>query len=183
MRREALYSRKYLYKEFRETNALIVFGLLIISLGTYSIPWFYNRSKELYTINPEAPDPQRVATVLAILPFGWLIISKIIKNLVFTKIFGEIIEIVGWGLIIFLILKLFYDFTKAVEKLTGTNGKLWFLSLTLGLSGIILTILKFYQLSFLTAFLIIFIPAIQSELNSHFYRMKIKKDTNIFYGQ
>jgi len=182
MKDKFLQEKHIFYKEFRTTNTSLVLGLIIISFGTYLIHWFYKRTQEFNYVEKDAPEAQRAAAVLAIVPLGWLIIIRIIKKLIFTGVVGEIIEIVGWGLIIFMVLKFLHDFCVSFGKITGTKGIYWFAILTIGIVGIICTIFKIYILSILVLFIVLTIPAMQSELNSHFNRMTIKKNSNIFYN-
>ena len=176
----SFYSFHTTHTEIWEFN-IEVLGLIIITFGIYLIEWFYKRTEEFTYIDRFSPNPQRAATVLFIIPLGWLIISKIIKKLIFTGIIGEIIEIIGWGLILFLIIKFIFDFCISFGRITKTNGIYWFLILLTGTIGIICTILQIYILSILTISIILTIPAMQLELNSHFNKMTIKKNSNIFY--
>jgi len=182
MKGKFLEEKHIFYKEFRTTNASLVLGLIIISFGTYLIHWFYKRTQEFNYIEKNAPQAQRAAAVLAIIPVGWLIIIYIIKKLILTGVIGEIVEIVGWGIVLFIISKFLYDFCISFGKITGTRGVYWFIMLMLGITGVICTIFKIYIFSILVLFIMLTIPAMQLELNSHFNRMTIKKNSNIFYN-
>lgn len=171
------------YKNFRETNPALVLGLIFITIGFYIIHWLYVKNKDFEEIDQDAPDSTRGAIILMILPFMWFFIIFIFK-----KIFGhenlylQISEIVGYGIIIFLILKYLFDFCISFGKITKTNGLFWYLSFFFPILGIVLSFFDFYYLLPLVFFLIIVVPAMQAELNSYIQKFQIKKESNLFYN-
>jgi len=172
------------YKDYKETNPTLVLGLIIISFGLYIINWIYLRNREFELINSNAPDSNRGAVILMILPFIWFFIYMLLKYLFFrdSYLILKIIELVGLGFITTLILKYLYDFCNTFGLITKTSGFGWFIFYLLGIIGIISIVFKFYYLSPLVFFLMIIIPAMQSELNSHFSRFAMKKKGKIFYS-
>ena len=182
MRSEALEKKKLFYHEFRQTNASLVLGLIIISFGIFLIPWFYKKCKELSYLDNNTPEPQRAAAILFLIPIGWFIITKILTKLIITGSPGKVITMIGWSLILFLIIKFLHDFSLVFGNITGTTGTYWFLILLIGVVGVVGTILQYYYMSILILFLIFVIPAMQLELNSHFSRITMKKDSNVFYN-
>ncbi|MFW5705215.1 MAG: hypothetical protein ACOCXG_05230 [Nanoarchaeota archaeon] len=172
------------YKDFRETNPALVLGLIIISLGFYVIDWIFLRNKEFEEIDKHAPDSKRGAILLMIIPFMWFFIMIVLKHIIFSpkSPFLGIVEISGWLLIIFLILKYLYDFCISFGFITKTNGAIWFLFfLPIVPAGIgaLLGYPIFLILLFLPA---IVIPAMQAELNTTFNKITIKKKYDIFYN-
>ena len=153
--------REIYFKEFRSMNPSLVFGLIIISFGLYMISWLYTRNREFELLDRYAPDAARGTAVLFLLPLSWLMIVFTIKNIIgFQNLFIDILEIVVWVGLIFLVLKYFLDFCLSFGRITGTTGIYWF---------------------FVCIFLFIAIPAMQSELNSHFERMDMRRKSNTFY--
>lgn len=174
--------RDNFFKDFKESNPSLILGLIIISIGLYIINWIYLISKDFESLDDEAPEPNRGAALMMIIPFGWFFIIFTLKEIIFKGTYIlvlGIIEIVVWGLIIFLILKFLYDFCKTYGKITKTNHFFWFGFFFLGLIGIVATTLGHYFVSPLIFFLFIVVPAMQAELNTvyktHFLRRK--KDT------
>ena len=156
-RKRAIY-----FKEFKTMNPSLVFGLIIISFGLYMISWLYTRNREFELLDEHAPAAARGTAVLFLLPLSWYMIVFVIKNIIhFQNLFVDILEIVVWTGLIFLIIKYFLDFCLSFGRITGTRGFYWFL---------------------LCLVLFIAVPAMQSELNSHFERMSMRRKSNTFYG-
>lgn len=172
------------YKDFRETNPGLVFGLILISLGFYIINWLYMKNKEFELIDSEAPDSNRGAIIMMIFPFAWFFILFILKTLIFEKsnLYLNLIGILGWIVVIFLIMKYLFDFCISFGKITKTNGIYWYLFFILPAVGVILAFFGYYYFLFLLFFLLVVIPAMQAELNSFFQKFHIKKENNIFYN-
>jgi hypothetical protein len=141
-------------------DAPLVFGLIIISLGTFIIPWIYTKNKEFRYLDKDAPNPPRGVVVLTMLPFIWGYSFYIIRKLIIKHPLTIGIEIVGWSFIIFLIIKYILDFCLSFGRITDTNGFLWF---------------ALFIIPILT------IPAMQAELNSHFQRMQVRKKYEWLY--
>lgn len=153
------YETEY-FKNYTQVNASLVLGLIVISLGLYMIPWIYIKNREFEGIDKDAPDSRRGFVVLVMVPFFWAYAVFVCKTLIMDNLAVEIVEIVGWGFAIFLILKYLFDFCMAYARITRTNGFLWFL---------------LFFIPFLT------IPAMQAELNSKFNRMHMKRTHENFY--
>ncbi len=149
------------YKEFTQTNPSLVIGLIIISFGLYIITWLYVRNKEFELLDKHAPNSIRGTVIMVLLPACWFYITFLFKELILDNIIIEMIELTGWFLVLLLVLKYIFDFCLSFGRITGTNGVYW-------------------SLIFLVPFLAI--PAMQSELNSHFNRMTIRKKSNNFYS-
>ncbi len=171
------------YKQYHQISPSLILGLTIITLGLYIINWLYLRNKEFETLDTEAPDSNRGAIIMMIFPFAWFFIMQVLRTLIFTKenLAIEIINIVGWGIIFFLILKYLLDFCISFGRVTQTQGFFWFFLFFLGIVGIICFLFDLYLLGLLFIFVILSIPAMQAELNSRFSRYAIKKENNIFY--
>ena len=156
-----------LFKKHHETSPAIVMWFILLSAGLYIINWIYLRNKEIEEIDESAPEPRRGAVVLILLPFGWYLIMYVIKSLSgeISLLLG-IMEIVVWGLIIFLIYNYLWDFCYSFATLTKTGVFLWFGLFLCGGVGIISTFFEFYYLTPLIFFTVIAIPAMQAELGT-----------------
>ncbi len=171
------------FKEYEQTNPYLVLGLIIISFGLYIINWIYLKNREFQLLDTDSPNPNRGAIILMFLPFAWFFSMISLKYLIFSpeNLALGIIEIVGWGFIIFLMHKYILDFCLSFGRITKTYGALWFVLFFIGGVGILGTAMGYYLLSPLLFFLIITIPAMQAELNTFFTRHTIKKEKKIFY--
>lgn len=89
------------FKNFRKTNPTLLLGLIIISFGTYMIPWIYIRNKDFKSFDNEAPDENRGAVVLFMFPVGWAYVMFIVKKFMFDNLLVKVIEYVGWSVVIF----------------------------------------------------------------------------------
>ncbi len=174
---------KNFYRDFHESNPALILGLMIISFGLYLVNWIYLRNREFEALDDLAPDANRGAIILMILPFIWFFFIQILKKLfsLDSNLFVSIMEILGWGFITFLVLKYFLDFSLSYGRITQTNGIIWFFGFLLGIVGIYAVAFKWYYLSFLLIFFFLIIPAMQAELNVHYKRITIKKERSIFY--
>lgn len=172
------------FKDFHETKPSLVMGLTILSLGFYIINWIYLRNKDFEQLDDDAPLATRGAILLMVLPFSWFFILQILKNLIFSpnNLIIGIIEIVGFGIILFLILKYLFDFCNTFGKITKTTGLIWFIPFFVGLIGLIALVFNFIYLIPLLFFLFIVTPAMQGELNKTFHRIDMKKADNRFYN-
>lgn len=171
------------YKTFSETKPSLVLGLIIISFGFYIINWIYTKNREFEILSEFAPDANRGAIIMMIIPFFWFFFIKVLQNLIFSSnnlIIG-ILEIVGFGIILFLLLKYLFDFCLTFGEITKSPGIIWFIPFIIGIIGIIGTFFKFFYLSPLFLFLIIVIPAMQAELNKNFHKLSMKKQDINFY--
>ncbi len=173
------------YKEFRETNPALILGLILISFGFYIINWIYVKNREFSEIDPEAPDSNRGAAILMIIPFSYFFILFVFKKLIFgyDNLYFKYVEFFGWILVIFFIMKYLFDFCITFGKITRTNGLYWFIFFIIPLFGIIPALFfNFYWFLPLVFFLFIVIPAMQAELNTFIKKFNIKKESNLFYN-
>ena len=185
MRYDRNYSKNNdFFKEFRETSPALILGLIIVTLGLFIINWIFLRNREFDKLDKNAPNPNRGAVIMMILPFGWFFILQVLKELIFgyENLFIGIFEIVGYFLILFLLLKYLLEFCLTFGRITNTHGIFWFLLFLVGVIGLIGIIFEFYPVATLTIFLLLVIPVMQSELNSHFSRFTIRKKNNVFYS-
>lgn len=171
------------YKQYHETSPSLVMGLIILSFGLYIINWIFLRNKDFEELDENAPDSNRGAILMIIIPFGWFFLTTILKNLIFSpnNLLIGILEIVGWGIIIFLIYKYLFDFCLSYGRITKTNGLLWFGLFIISGIGIVGIIIENYYLIFLLPILMIIIPAMHSELNKQFHILNIKQKSTTFY--
>lgn len=166
-------------KSYEKSSPSIVMLLIILTLGVYIINWLFLRNREFEMMDNEAPDAKRGLALMVFLPFGWTFIMFIFKKLIFT---GEplilgIMEIVIWGLIVFLLMNYVFDFCLSFSRITKTSVIVWFVPFLLGFVGGIFLALGFYYVSPLIFFAIIVVPAMQAELQSHFFpNKKYKRD-------
>lgn len=172
------------YKDFTETKPSLVMGLTIISFGFYIINWIYLRNKEFEILSEHAPESKRGAVLMMVLPLFWFFFIQILKNIFFSNenVVIGILEIVGFGIIFFLILKYIFDFCETFGQITKSPGIIWFIPFFLGVIGIIGIIFKFYYTLPLLFFLFIVTPAMQAELNKNFHKIAMKKQDNNFYN-
>ena len=172
------------YKDYVETNPSLVLGLSLLTGSLYLINWVYVKNRELEKLDDYAPDPNRGAILMMVLPFSWFFITFILKSLIFTSgnsLFSTI-EVVVYILIYLLNLKYLFDFCISFGKITRTRGFFWFLFFLIGTGGIISTAFSFYYLTPLLLFLILAAPAMQAELNISYHRFNMKKEKTLFYN-
>ncbi len=157
-----------IYKRYSETSLAVTLALIIITFGLYVINWLFLRNKEFELIDEDAPDSKRGLALMVFLPFGWGLIMYVSKALIFTgePIILGIMEIVIWGLIIFLLVNYIFDFCISYSKVSKSNPLIWFILFLLGFVGLISSGLEFYYLSPLFFFAIIAVVAMQAELGT-----------------
>ena len=166
-------------KGYEKSSPLIIMILIILTLGVYVINWIFLRNREFEFMDNDAPDAKRGLALMIFLPFGWALTMFVLKKLIFT---GEplilgILEIVIWGLIVFLLMNYIFDFCLCFSRITKTSPIIWFIPFLLGFVGSIFLALGFYYVSPLIFFTIIVVPAMQAELQSHFFpNKKYKRD-------
>ena len=146
--------------EYTHMSSALVFGLIIVTLGFYMIPWIYTKNKEFETIDKEAPDANRGAVIIMLLPFFWGYLMYVVKNLLFWHPMLITLEYFGWSFVIFLILKYLWDFIRSFAKITENDTIIWFL----------IFIIPFVA-----------IPLMQSELNANFQRLHIRRKYHELY--
>ena len=142
----SVISKKNFYKDFRQTNPALILGLIIISFGFYVINWIYLKNRDFESIDNLAPDSNRGAIIMMVIPFSWFFIIFIFKKLIFPSfnIFLGIFEIIGWGFVTFLLLKYFLDFSLSFGRITKTKGIIWFLGFFSGVLGAYAIVFHFY---------------------------------------
>lgn len=184
MGRVEVTKRSNFYKNFRETNPALLLGLIIITFGFFIINWIYSKNKEFTEIDENAPDPNRGAIIMMVLPFIWFFIISVFKNILFKSYtyILKFIEITGWILVVLLIMNYLFDFCVSFANITKTNHYIWFSFFLLPAIGIICIFIKIYFMLFLVFFLFIGIPAMQAELNSYIKKFNMKKNDNLFYN-
>ena len=117
-----------------------------------------------------------------ILPFSWFFIMLILKIIfVNLPLILGIIEIVIWGIIIFLVYKYLYDFCHVFGQVTHSSTYIWFLFFVLSGIGILSAGLGFYYIAPLTLFLAIVAPAMQAELNINFKSLTLRRKDDSYY--
>jgi len=170
-------------KDFEYLSPSIMLGLIIISVGLYSILWIYLTNKKLEEHDKHAPESSRGLTVLMILPIIWLFTTYFFKTIIFTQtpLIIEILEIVIWGLIFFLILKYLIDFSYAITEITQSHPFLWISFFIIGIIGIIGIMLDIKVLYAFIAGIFIATIGIQSELNSLHKSLSIRKVSSNYY--
>lgn len=180
--KSVLYS-KHLHHEFEKTNLSLMLGLIIISIGLYIIYWIYVKNKEFEALDHDAPESNRGAIIMMVIPFVWFFIMYFLKGSFFgffNKIFS-VIELFGWILVIFILLKYLLDFCISFGTVTQTRGILWFLPFLFGIVGAIGRFLgSYYFLLFLISPIIV-VLAMQNELNLFYEKYRQKKDKSVFY--
>ena len=172
-------------KDFEETSTTIMIGLMVISVGLYSIIWIYITNKLLQEHDKHAPESSRGLTVMAVLPLSWFFITSIIKIKILNSIplIYTIFELLVWSFIFFLIIKFYIDFVHSFTEITKSQPFIWNALFGIGIIGIIGVIL---QQTYMYPFLIGIIFAIigmQTELNSLLKGHTIKKVSSAYYGR
>lgn len=178
--------------------------LMLISFSSYLIYWIYKTNKDFLILenNYDIPQPERAISVLIILPSIWFLTIYSIKKFIFhidnnflLKIYWDsniifykstlqilgYIEIIIWILILFLILKYFYDFSLFFGDLTKTNFFTWYIFLSSQVFGFIFLLLREYGLFSLIFFSIICIPAMQAKLNNMYEKYQVLERKNNYY--
>jgi hypothetical protein len=172
-------------KDFEETSTTVMMGLMVISIGLYSIIWIYITNKLLQEHDRSAPESSRGITVMAVLPLSWFFITTIIKTKILDTIpiIYTIFEIGIWGFIFFLIIKFFIDFVHSFTEITKSQPLIWNSLFIIGIIGIVGVILnKPYMYPFLIGIIFSTI-GMQSELNSLLKGETIKKVGAGYYGK
>lgn len=171
------------YEQYHESSPYLILGLIVLSFGLYGITWIYLKNKDFESMDEYAPDSIRGAIVMMILPLIFYFLVFFLQNVVFEveNMFITIIKYFFIGICSVLIFKYFADFTKSFSRITRTPNNFWLLFFSLGLIGIIGLLLMNIYMSVFILFFFIVIPAMQSELNSHFKRFSLKKGSNVYH--
>lgn len=156
------------FEEYEEKNPSIQLFLMVISLGLYSIFWFYNMNREMQKIDYDTPDPQRCIVVMLFLPISWFLTHILLKETLPEIILPYLntMNFLLWSLFIFLILKYIFDFCESFGRVTSSPHILWYLYLYPGFFSYILPLFGFYYSIPLVFFTMITIPSMQAFINS-----------------
>jgi hypothetical protein len=175
---------KNLYVELKPMSSALVLGLIIISLGFYIINWIYLRNKDFEKLDKFAPDSNRGAMVMFVIPMLWYLIDLSFKKMIFRNSdLYLVISGIIWFFVLFLILKYLYDFTYSFGRITRTWPSVWFIPFAIGLGSFYLgNILDKPIISLGIIILAILVPAMQEELNTTIKKFEIKKNLKIWYG-
>lgn len=161
---ETLYN---FYSELEDESVTRLLIFMFISLGTYIITWVYKINVVLKHVDDNAPDPLRGVFVMFFIPVAWYFIVIILKFMIFASLpkISQVLQWLGWGIIVFFTLRYIYDFSKSFGKITQTNPIFWYTSIYLGYYSIIFIFLNFFSFAPFLLFPIIAIPAMQATLN------------------
>lgn len=193
------------FKEYKEKNSILILLYVLISFTLYVIYWLYKMNLDLLKVDEDAPNNNRAISVLVILPSLWFLICYFFKKFIFhlnsnylLKIaFSSnlyhfsffnfsigFIEFFGWLLIIFLILKYFYDFSVSFGKVTKSQAMVWYVFLSSEVFGFIFILFGIKLLLILSFFTIISVPAMQEKMNfeAHKYKILSQKKLDYEYG-
>lgn len=194
------------FENYVEQNSILILLYVIISGTFYVIYWLYKTNLELSLVDEDAPNPDRAISVLLLLPSLFFLISYIFKKFIFnfsnSSLLGiswnfninlisnnfeylyGIFEFSIWILIIFLILKYFYDFSVSYSKITKTNFFVWYLFLSSEAFGFIFLLFSNYLFTTISFFTIISVPAMQEKLNilANKYQIKKEREIDLKYG-
>ena len=176
------HKKSHLTKDFSIENSMLILGITIITLGLYTIYWFYLKNKELEHLDKQAPDSNRGFILMSILPLSWFFIINVIKKLIPKNIVLIIFENIIWLIILLLILKYIYDFCISFGQITKTKGIAWFIPFIITIFSLYLYFLlriNYFLLFILMLFIII--PFMQQELNKLYLHFSFKKDKHKFY--
>lgn len=170
-------------KDFEETSTTVILGIMVLSIGLYSIIWFYMTNRLLENHDKHSPESIRGLSVMIILPFIWFCITFFLKTIIFTQtpIIIKILEYIVWAFIFFLILRYLIDLTNSFTNITQSQPLLWnFLHIfgTIGLFGLLLN--QIYLYPFLICILLS-VLGMQSELNSLHRSHTIRKTGSSYY--
>lgn len=178
-------SQREFYETFEQKNPLVVMFLMVISLGLYMINWIYMMNKQLAQIDPQAPDYNRGAFVIMIIPLTWYFITFILTKLFFGGTLNTPVQLLFyfiWIIIFMLILKYLSDFANSFSKMAKTPPFIWFLFTSVGFMGLLGLAAGLTLLMPFIGFLLITIPAMQAEMNTYCRRFAIKRRKNVYYS-
>ncbi len=153
-------------------NPHLLIGLCIISLGIFLPFWIYLKNREFEELSEDAPHSGRAITILFIIPLIWFFLSYLLP---------QVIQIVGFSLILLLVEKYIFDFCAFYSFLTKTNPLIYFTLITIGVVGIYLSLFDKLFLS-LGLILIFTFSIMQQELNHVYKNFSIKKEKKNFYN-
>jgi hypothetical protein len=175
--------REKYFRKFEETSPILLLGMVLLTGGLFVLNWIYAKNKEFEEFFEDSPDSNRGLVIMMVFPFSWFFIMLGIKLLLFDKLplaLG-ILEIVVWGILIFLIYKYIYDFCDVFGQVTHSSTLLWFFFFVLSGMGILSLALKFYYVSPLVFFLAVVLPSMQTELNTNFKSLILRRKDNSYY--
>lgn len=170
--------------DFEETSPTVMLGLMVISLGLYSIIWIYITNKLLEDHDKHAPESSRGISVMVILPVIWFFLISLIQNKLLSSsipLMFTILKVGVWGFIFFLIIKFLMDFVQSFTNITKSQPFIWNSLNIIGMIGLLGLILnKSYMYPFLIG-IIFSVIGMQSELNSLLKSHNIKKVGSSYY--
>lgn len=198
-------NREYFFENYEHTifpGKILLF--MIFTFSFYLVYWLYKVNKDFLFLEEkyDVPDPQRAISVLVILPALWFLIMYFVKKFIFhidnqfllrvffdtnVAFFKSGLQILGfielgvWIILLFLILKYFYDFCVFFGDLTKTNFFIWYIFLCSEVFGFIFLLLGQHGLFFLVFFTLICIPAMQDKLNSLVEKSVIEQQKKNYY--
>lgn len=169
------------HKEHSMMGLSLLFGLLIVTLGFYTIIWFFLTNRLLEKANSQAPDNRRVLVLLFLLPLiCYIVLYFLHQN--FTSVFLNILGGGIWLLLFLLIGKYFFDFCLAFAQITHTHWQIWFALLCLSLFGLFGLVTNTIWLIPFLFFLFFSCLLMQHELNAHVTRISRQRDKMFSYG-
>ncbi len=175
--------RNHFYDYHEEKKGIQILGLILITIGMYIIKWIYEKNKEFEILDPDAPDSQRGAVLVFIMPFIWVSILYVLGYLLDFKdnLLFQIFEILGSLLLYFLILKYLLDFCFTFGRITKTHGFLWFIPVAFGTFGVWGIIFQIYYLMPLSLLIFGWCPGLQIEFNSYIKHHRLRRHKNHYY--
>ena len=183
-------SIEYFFYDYEFKNPFFTFFLMILTFGLYSINWIFQINKKLLEIDEDAPNPNRAAIVLFILPVFWGLFVYVIelffipKPDYLTEIFSGIVKILGWGLISFLSLKYVFDFCQSYGRISETSGIFWYFMIYPGYFSLIFTAVIGFDIFVYTIYFllapVVGIPLMQKTLNDRAAIVRKRVEKNNF---
>ncbi len=173
---------RYFFEDFQDKRPSKLMALMFVSVGFYLVTWMFFMNKKIEELDLEAPDSQRGSIILFFMPVLWALVMLVLKSLIFSgdNLAIGILEIVGWGIIIFLSLKYIYDFCVSFGRVTQSSGTIWYFFIYPGYLSIILAFFEFYFTLPLIFFTIVAVPSMQSFINLRYKQVHLKKTRDYF---
>lgn len=174
-------SLEFMFYDYERKNVMMILLYLIVTLGLYIIPWIYFHNKKFEEIDEKAPDSKRGAVILFLLPVLTYSLFLVLKTIFFPESLElEILEIVLWGLVIFLTLKYIYEFCYSFARITNTKTLPWYLLIYVGYSSFILALFGFHQALYVGVIFFIGIISMQEAINVMCFKVMSKKEKDSF---
>ena len=170
------------FYNFEEKNPAFILGLIIVSLGLYIFAWLYSLNKDLERLDDDAPSSTRGAVLLIVFPFTWFFLMTFIKQIISSNIVLTMIEVTIYISIYILVMKYILELCVSFSYITKSRPIVWFLGIFVGSFGLFAYFLNIYILLIFLIFIMLTIPAMQSELNVTYHKITMKKNNFSFYG-